>query len=76
MDPKTGTENQTKQDKAILQLGDKQFELPVFAGTEGERAIDIRHLRKESGYITLDPGYVNTGMTRSSVCFIDGEEGI
>ncbi|MGE4620372.1 MAG: citrate synthase, partial [Planctomycetota bacterium] len=41
-----------------------------------EKAIDIRHLRKESGHITLDPGYVNTGMTRSSVCFIDGEDGI
>ncbi|MGE4632222.1 MAG: citrate synthase, partial [Planctomycetota bacterium] len=76
MDPKTGTEKQTQQEKAILQLGDQKFELPVVAGSEGERAIDISNLRKESGHITLDPGYVNTGMTRSSVCFIDGEEGI
>ncbi|MEE2882700.1 MAG: citrate synthase [Planctomycetota bacterium] len=64
------------KEKAILQLGDQQFELPVYTGSEGEKAIDIRKLRKESGHITLDPGYVNTGMTRSSICFIDGEEGI
>lgn len=76
MDGKTETEKETVKEKAILQLGDQQFELPVYTGSEGEKAIDIRKLRKESGHITLDPGYVNTGMTRSSICFIDGEEGI
>ncbi|MEC9476339.1 MAG: citrate synthase [Planctomycetota bacterium] len=76
MDGKTGTEQETVREQAILQLGDKNFELPVYVGSEGEKAIDIRSLRKESGHITLDPGYVNTGMTRSSICFIDGEEGI
>ena len=75
MDGKTETEKETVKEKAILQLGDQQFELPVYTGSEGEKAIDIRKLRKESGHITLDPGYVNTGMTRSSICFIDGEEG-
>lgn len=76
MDGKTETEKETVKEKAILQLGDQQFELPVYTGSEGEKAIDIHKLRKESGHITLDPGYVNTGMTRSSICFIDGEEGI
>jgi len=63
-------------ENAILHLGDQQVSLPVYTGTEGEKAIDIRNLRKESGFVTLDPGYVNTGSTESSICFIDGEKGI
>ena len=69
-------DGQTSIEKAVLKLGDQDIELPVFTGSEGEKGIDISTLRKETGYITLDPGYVNTGMTRSSICFIDGEEGI
>ncbi len=61
---------------AQLRLGDKTIDLPIVEGTEGERAIDIRSLRSETGHITLDPGYANTGSCRSSICFIDGEEGI
>jgi citrate synthase len=63
-------------DTARLQLGDQTIELPIVVGTEGERAIDIRRLRAETGYITLDPGYGNTGACRSAITFIDGEEGI
>ena len=69
-------DGKTKTEKAILRLDDQEIELPIFTGSEGEKAIDISSLRKQSGYITLDPGYVNTGMTKSSICFIDGEEGI
>lgn len=61
---------------AELRLGDKTIELPVVEGSEGERAIDISRLRGETGYITLDPGYANTGSCRSSITFIDGEKGI
>jgi citrate synthase len=61
---------------AKLQLGDQVFELPIVVGSEGERAVDVTKLRDQSGYITLDPGYANTGSTRSTVTFIDGEEGI
>ena len=50
MNEKMTTEN------AILHLGDQQVSLPVYTGTEGEKAIDIRNLRKESGFVTLDPG--------------------
>ena len=46
---------------AELHLGDQTIELPVVEGSEGERAIDITRLRSETGYITLDPGYANTG---------------
>ena len=68
--------NDKTNEDAVLHLGDQKISLPVYVGTEGEKAIDISSLRKESGFVTLDPGYVNTGSTLSSVCFIDGEEGI
>jgi len=52
------------------------FELPIIEGTEGERAIDISKLRQETGLITLDPGYANTGSCQSSITFMNGEKGI
>ena len=61
---------------ARLQLGDKTIELPIVVGTESERAVDISSLRAETGYITLDEGYANTGACESRICFIDGEKGI
>ena len=63
-------------EKATLQFGDKSIELPVVHGTENERAVDISKLRAETGLITLDPGYGNTGSCSSSITFIDGEKGI
>ncbi|WP_184541617.1 citrate synthase [Mucilaginibacter sp. FT3.2] len=59
-----------------LKIGDKTFELPVIEGTEGEKAIDISKLRDQSGYVTLDIGYKNTGATKSAITFLDGEKGI
>src|SRR5215813_3203665 len=61
---------------ATLRIGDRTIELPIVVGSEGERAIDIRKLRAETGYITLDPGYANTGSCKSAITFIDGDEGI
>lgn len=61
---------------AKLELGGKVYEFPVIEGTENEKAIDISNLRSETGYITLDIGYKNTGATTSSITFLDGEEGI
>jgi citrate synthase len=61
---------------AQLIIGDKTFELPVIEGTEGEKAIDISKLRDQSGYVTLDIGYKNTGATKSAITFLDGEKGI
>ena len=54
----------------------KEYSLPVIEGTESERAIDIRNLRKETGLITFDDGYGNTGSCKSTITFIDGERGI
>ncbi len=61
---------------ATLILDGMQHELPVLEGVEGERAIDIQELRDRTGYITLDPGYGNTGSCQSDITFIDGEKGI
>ena len=61
---------------AQLKIGDKTYELPVIEGTEGEKAIDISKLRDQSGYVTFDTGYKNTGATKSAITFLDGEKGI
>jgi citrate synthase len=61
---------------AELNLNGKIYRLPVIEGTEQERAVDISTLRSESGYITLDDSYGNTGSCRSKITFIDGEKGI
>ena len=60
---------------AELILDGKTCKLPVLEGTEKERAIDISSLRNETGYITLDDGYGNTGSCLSKITFIDGEKG-
>ncbi len=61
---------------ATITVNGTSIELPVVEGSEGERAVDIRSLRSETGLITLDSGYANTGSCESSITFIDGEEGI
>ena len=63
-------------DTAKIQLNGKSFDLPVVVGTEAEPALDIEKLRAQSGYITLDDGYGNTGSCKSAITFIDGEKGI
>jgi len=61
---------------AEITLDGKTFSFPVITGTEGEKAIDITKLRDETGYITLDTGYKNTGATKSAITFLDGELGV
>jgi citrate synthase len=63
-------------DKAELKLNGKTFTFPIVEGTEQERGIDISKLRNDTGCITLDESYGNTGSCRSAVTFIDGEKGI
>ncbi|WP_040156890.1 citrate synthase [Mobilicoccus massiliensis] len=61
---------------ARIELDGKSYEYPVVEGTEHELAIDISKLRAETGYITLDDGYGNTGSCKSAVTYIDGDKGI
>jgi citrate synthase len=63
-------------DTAKLELRGKTYELPVLDGSEGEVAIDVASLRGQSGAITFDPSYGNTGSCDSQITFIDGEQGI
>ncbi|OQY13404.1 MAG: citrate (Si)-synthase [Desulfobacteraceae bacterium 4572_19] len=61
---------------AELTIDGNTYKLPVITGSEGEQAIDIASLRQQSGLITYDPGYANTGSCVSSITFMNGEEGI
>ncbi len=63
-------------DSAKLSYKGQEYEFPVITGTENESAIEIGKLRDVSGLITLDPGYKNTGATKSAITFLDGEQGI
>jgi len=61
---------------AVLKLDDKELTYPVIVGSEGEKAIDLRSLRSDTGHITYDEGYGNTGSCESSITYIDGDAGI
>jgi len=63
-------------DIAKLSFKGKEYDLPVTEGTENEIAVDIAKLRVQSGLITIDPGFKNTGSTKSAITFLDGEKGI
>ncbi len=60
----------------VLEVEGKSVRLPVVVGSEGEKGIDIGALRRETGYVTLDPSFMNTAACYSSITFIDGEKGI
>ncbi len=63
-------------DEIKIKVNGKEVSLPIIKGTENEHGINITQLRKETGFITLDPGYGNTGACTSNITFIDGEKGI
>ena len=62
--------------KAQLTFEGKTIELPVITGSENEKGMDISSLRDQTGLVTLDLGYKNTGATTSSITFLDGDLGI
>jgi citrate synthase len=63
-------------DSVKLTYQDKTFDFPLVKGSENEKGIDIKSLRAQTGLITYDPGYKNTGSCKSGVTFLNGEEGI
>ena len=63
-------------DQARIDFDGQGFEAEVFEGTEGERAVDISNLRANTGLVTYDPGFGNTGAVKSDITFINGEEAI
>ena len=62
--------------KATLHYDGTSYEMPIVEGSYEERGVDIRNLRKDTGLITLDSGYMNTGATTSEITYISGEEGV
>jgi len=64
------------ENTAELKLNSKSYQLPIIEGSEHERGIDISALRSQTGCITLDDGYGNTGSCKSAITFIDGETGV
>ena len=70
------TDIPSRVSNATLRADDRELDLPVVRGTDGDDAIDIGRLRGETGLITLDPGYGNTGACTSAITFLDGENGV
>ena len=63
-------------ENAILKIDDKNYNLSIITGTEGEKAIDILKLRDQTGYVAYDPGFGNTASCDSKITYIDGEKGM
>ncbi|MEP7082398.1 MAG: citrate synthase [Chloroflexota bacterium] len=66
----------TRAGTAELRWKDGSTELPVVSGTDGDAGVDISRLRADTGLITLDVGYGNTGACTSAITFLDGEAGV
>ena len=64
------------ENTAELKINGASYQFPIVEGSERERGIDISALRNQTGCITLDDGYGNTGSCKSAITFIDGEKGI
>jgi citrate synthase len=75
--PNTGAkEIESVTDRAQLNVNGTSVELPVVVGTEGEKAVDIAQLRTKTGFVTLDPAFMNTASTTSAITYLDGEKGV
>ena len=61
---------------AELIIDGKSYTFPIVEGSEGELGIDISNLLEQTGAVTLDFGYKNTGATKSAITFLDGDKGI
>ncbi|MDF3128956.1 citrate synthase [Kiritimatiellaeota bacterium B1221] len=67
---------ETTKDAAKLDINGKTLVMDTIKGVENEQAISGLKLRKETGFINLDPGYGNTGSCVSGITFLDGEKGV
>ncbi|HVW72284.1 MAG TPA: citrate/2-methylcitrate synthase, partial [Rhizomicrobium sp.] len=62
--------------KATLNYEGKDYEYPVYAGSQGPNAVDIRKLYDQADIFTYDPGFTSTASTESAITFIDGDKGV
>src|SRR5580704_16566235 len=63
-------------DNVQISIDGKTLECPIIVGTEGDKAFDIAKLRSTTNYITMDPGFGNTGSCKSAITYLDGEKGV
>ena len=61
---------------AKLKSGGNDYDLNVHGGSIGPSVIDVSGLYGSSGQFTYDPGFTSTASCKSSITYIDGEEGI
>jgi citrate synthase len=66
----------TVTEKVEIKIKDATIEFPIVIGSENEPAIDIATLRAKTGYVALDPAFVNTASTYSAITYLDGENGV
>lgn len=59
-----------------IEIGERKFILPLIVDENNKQSIDIRNLRKDTGLLTYDPGFGNTASCQSSICTVDGENGV
>jgi citrate synthase len=50
--------------------------IPVHPAVEGSSGLDVGRLLAETGYVTYDPGFVDTASCTSAITYIDGDAGI
>ena len=74
------TPNESEFDKNTITMTNNRngdsYHFPIVDGTEGPSLIDITSLYAKTGMFTYDPGFTSTGACRSSITFIDGEQGV
>ena len=64
------------KETAQLIIDGTTYTLPIVESSTGEKAVDIRSLLRQTGYITLDSGFMNTGSCESQITYLDGDKGI
>ena len=63
------------KEKADLKLNGDLYNFDVHEGTIGPDVLDISKLYAQSGKFTYDPGFTSTANCKSTITYIDGEEG-
>ncbi|WP_378736940.1 citrate synthase [Nocardia brasiliensis] len=62
--------------KPVLSYPGGEFPMTVTKAAEGNDGIELGKLLASTGYVTYDPGFMNTAPTKSAITYIDGEAGI
>jgi len=67
---------ETRKFKLVDERGNLITDLPVYKGTYGNDVVDVRKLLADTGYCTFDPSFGSTASCRSTITYIDGDQGI